>query len=155
MNADYYSAAAQILPVLYLALIFEQRAIGGTGPNVYSVYGLLVKLTAPPPRVRWGLTAFMVLLPAAQQRDDAEEVAHKLLRAIEAPMEVEGQSLSVTPSIGMAFFPDHGETPATLIDDLIDSQAQANFWDPSTQLRVIKKKTKPPPYPTSPAGWGD
>ncbi|MGM9489156.1 putative bifunctional diguanylate cyclase/phosphodiesterase [Ideonella sp. YS5] len=64
---------------------------------------------------RFGGDEFMVLLPAAQQREDAEEVAHKLLRAIEASMEVEGQSLSVTPSIGIAFFPDHGETPATLI----------------------------------------
>ena len=33
-----------------------------------------------------------------------------------------------------------GTTPQTPIDDLIDSQADANFWDPSTQLRVIKKK---------------
>ena len=35
-----------------------------------------------------------------------------------------------------------GETPATPIDELIDSQAEANFWDPSTQLRVIKKKAQ-------------
>ena len=58
-----------------------------------------------------------------------------------------------------------GETPATPIDDLIDNQADANFWDPSTQLRVIKKKGKPPAYPErpsdvgvgepQPAGWGD
>src|SRR5215211_7615134 len=56
-----------------------------------------------------------------------------------------------------------GETPATPIDELIDSQAEANFWDPSTQLRVIKKKGKPPAYPQRPAeehvvdaaGWGD
>jgi biotin synthase len=56
-----------------------------------------------------------------------------------------------------------GEAPATPIDELIDRQAEANFWDPSTQLRVIRKKSKPPPYPTStaageheqPAGWGD
>jgi biotin synthase len=53
-----------------------------------------------------------------------------------------------------------GETPATPIDELIDSQAEANFWDPSTQLRVIKAKGKPPPYPepdrtAEPAGWGD
>jgi biotin synthase len=47
-----------------------------------------------------------------------------------------------------------GQTPPTPIDELIDSQAEANFWDPSTQLRVIKKKQKPPPYP-EPAGWGD
>ncbi|MET0731185.1 MAG: biotin synthase BioB [Solirubrobacterales bacterium] len=47
-----------------------------------------------------------------------------------------------------------GETPQTPIDELIDSQADANFWDPSTQLKVIKKKRKPPAYP-EPAGWGD
>ena len=40
-----------------------------------------------------------------------------------------------------------GDTPETPIDELIDSQADANFWDPSTQLRVVKKKQKPPPYP--------
>jgi biotin synthase len=68
-----------------------------------------------------------------------------------------------------------GATPETPVDDLIDSQADANFWDPSTQLRVIKKKN-PPPYPErrseqvaptsgggvgggsdcqDPPGWGD
>jgi biotin synthase len=40
-----------------------------------------------------------------------------------------------------------GEAPATPIDELIDSQDEANFWDPSTQLRVIKKPKKAPPYP--------
>ena len=40
-----------------------------------------------------------------------------------------------------------GETPPTPIDELIDRQDEANFWDPSTQLRVIKKTKKPPPYP--------
>ena len=42
-----------------------------------------------------------------------------------------------------------GETPATPIDELIDHQDEANFWDPSTQLRVIKKAKKPPPYPSA------
>jgi biotin synthase len=56
---------------------------------------------------------------------------------------------------------DTPETPDTPIDELIDSQADANFWDPSTQLRVIKKKGKVPEYPKpaesepQPAGWGD
>jgi biotin synthase len=40
-----------------------------------------------------------------------------------------------------------GEAPATPIDELIDSQAEANFWDPSTQLRVIKKRGPVPSYP--------
>ena len=54
-----------------------------------------------------------------------------------------------------------GSTPGDVIDELIDSQADANFWDPSTQLRVIKTKGKAPDYPerpsevAEPAGWGD
>src|ERR671910_797929 len=55
-----------------------------------------------------------------------------------------------------------GDTPATPIDELVDSQEEANFWDPATQLRVIKKKGKVPAYPQppaetepQPAGWGD
>ncbi|MGI8727009.1 MAG: biotin synthase BioB, partial [Solirubrobacterales bacterium] len=44
-----------------------------------------------------------------------------------------------------------GQSPRTPVDDLIDSQADANFWDPSTQLRVVKKKGTVPAYPKSPA----
>jgi biotin synthase len=59
-----------------------------------------------------------------------------------------------------------GEAPSTPIDDLVDSQAEASFWDPSTQLR-FRKKSKPPAYPdrpsqqpaevafSDPGGWGD
>ena len=36
------------------------------------------------------------------------------------------------------------------MDELIDRQEEANFWDPSTQLRVVRKKAKPPPYPAPP-----
>jgi len=57
-----------------------------------------------------------------------------------------------------------GETPTTPIDDFVDKRSEASFWDPSTQLR-LRRKSKPPPYPTGPAGqeeapagaagWGD
>jgi biotin synthase len=39
-----------------------------------------------------------------------------------------------------------GETPATPIDEYVDTRTEANFWDPSTQLRLHRKR-KPPPYP--------
>src|SRR5204863_5092710 len=38
----------------------------------------------------------------------------------------------------------YGESPRTPLDDLIDTQDEADMWDPSTQLRVIAKKGKPP-----------
>src|SRR2546421_2004354 len=65
-----------------------------------------------------------------------------------------GLNVARQPDNGVNPRPDNrrgwleGEAPSTPIDDLIDSQAEADFWDPSTQLRVIKKKAKPPPYPS-------
>jgi biotin synthase len=52
-----------------------------------------------------------------------------------------------------------GELPATPMEDLVDQQSEANFWDPSSQLRM-RRKAKPPPYPEKaaagdPGGWGD
>ena len=41
-----------------------------------------------------------------------------------------------------------GETPHTPMDELIDRQEEAPMWDPSTQLRVVKKG-KAPSYPTA------
>jgi biotin synthase len=56
-----------------------------------------------------------------------------------------------------------GDLPKTPLEELVDSQAEADFWDPSTQLRLHRKKGKPPAYPSEPqtaaavepAGWGD
>ncbi len=97
-----------------------------------------------------------------------------------ATFEELGLNIARQPDNGADPRPDNrsgwlaGETPQTPIDELIDSQAEANFWDPSTQLRVIKKKGAPPGYPVRPseaepsraaveapdsqraaAGWGD
>ena len=37
-----------------------------------------------------------------------------------------------------------GETPRTPVDDLVDRQSEANFWNPATQLRRVKKRHVPP-----------
>jgi biotin synthase len=37
-----------------------------------------------------------------------------------------------------------GDAPATPMDELIDRQDEANFWDPATQLRFNRKKQVPP-----------
>jgi biotin synthase len=37
-----------------------------------------------------------------------------------------------------------GESPGTPIDELIDRQSDANFWNPATQLRHKKKSSVPP-----------
>jgi biotin synthase len=40
-----------------------------------------------------------------------------------------------------------GEQPTTPMEDLISRRSDASFWDPSTQLRLHRKRGKPPAYP--------
>ena len=64
---------------------------------------------------RFGGDEFMVLLPGVRSREAIGHVARKLLDAIAEPLSVEGQSISVTASMGIALYPDDGEAPDTLI----------------------------------------
>lgn len=70
-----------------------------------------------------------------------------------AMFEEHGLNVARQPDNGSNPRPDNrdgwleGEAPRTPVDELIDSQKEASFWDPSTQLRVVKKKAKPPAYP--------
>ena len=87
---------------------------------------------------RFGGDEFIVLLDDAS-RDDVAQVAHKLLRAIELPVDAEGRDLSVTPSVGIAMFPHDGTTPTELIKNadtamyIAKSRGRANcqFFDPA------------------------
>src|SRR5215203_1087605 len=70
-----------------------------------------------------------------------------------ASFEELGLNIARQPDNGSDPRPDNrsgwleGETPRTPVDELIDRQAEADFWDPSTQLRVVKKKGAVPAYP--------
>jgi diguanylate cyclase (GGDEF)-like protein/PAS domain S-box-containing protein len=64
---------------------------------------------------RFGGDEFMVLLPGALPLADVEEVANKLLAALATPVVLEGRSISVTPSLGIALYPRHARTPAELV----------------------------------------
>ena len=87
---------------------------------------------------RFGGDEFIVMLSDAA-RDDVAEVAHKLLRAIEVPVDAEGRDISVTPSVGIAMFPRDGATATELIKNadtamyIAKSRGRANcqFFDPA------------------------
>ena len=112
------------------------RLCGGRVENLGELHGLAVK--AGLNGVMMG--NFLTTLGAepAEDREMFEEL---------------GLNVARQPDNGANPRPDNrsgwleGETPETPIDELIDSQEEANFWDPSTQLRVVKKAKKPPSYP--------
>ena len=64
---------------------------------------------------RFGGDEFVLLLAGNPQQQAVQAVAAKLLAAVAVPLEVQGASISVTPSIGVALYPAHGSTPAELI----------------------------------------
>ncbi|AKJ30271.1 putative bifunctional diguanylate cyclase/phosphodiesterase [Caldimonas brevitalea] len=88
---------------------------------------------------RFGGDEFLVLLPQVRDRGAIEALARELLAAIEVPVEADGRLISVTPSIGIAVYPEHAQTPAELIQHantamyLAKSRGRANyqFFDPA------------------------
>ncbi|HSC69638.1 MAG TPA: EAL domain-containing protein [Cellvibrio sp.] len=64
---------------------------------------------------RLGGDEFVVLLPRVRDERSIAEVAIKLRDAILAPYTLEDMPLHLSPSIGIAVYPDDGENPSTLI----------------------------------------
>jgi len=69
---------------------------------------------------RLGGDEFVVLLsglPGSRTEvvRQTRDIANKLRQLLAAPMTLEGHRLQVTPSIGMALIPDHGDTPADIL----------------------------------------
>ncbi len=59
--------------------------------------------------------AFIILLPRVAKTEDAENVANKLLTAFKAPFLINEHELFTSCSIGIALFPNDGETSDILI----------------------------------------
>ena len=64
---------------------------------------------------RIGGDEFVVVLPEIKRAGDAAQVAQKVIEQLSAPIQVDERELSVTPSIGIAVFPDDGRDAETLI----------------------------------------
>ena len=77
---------------------------------------------------RLGGDEFAVLLPVARNREDCEEVAHRLERCFDDPFSVAGNILECRASIGVALYPENGATRDSLLNaaDAAMYQAKRN-----------------------------
>lgn len=64
---------------------------------------------------RFGGDEFVLLLPEISQAEVAKNVAERILHSFHKPFEFDGLKISITASIGIAFFPDDGEDADTVI----------------------------------------
>ena len=114
------------------------RLCGGRVENLGDLHGLAVK--AGLNGVMMG--NFLTTLGAEPAED-------------RAMFEELGLNVARQPDNGSNPRPDNrsgwlaGDSPATPMEELIDHQDEAPMWDPSTQLRVVKKGERAPKYPTA------
>ena len=64
---------------------------------------------------RLGGDEFAVVLGDLVQRDDANLIAQKIIKALEQPFELNGQQVYVSASVGIAIYPDDGKEADYLI----------------------------------------
>ena len=77
---------------------------------------------------RIGGDEFLVVLHAIANPTDAEKVAQSVLDAMTSPFELNGHEVYLGASVGIAVFPEHGDTPELLVShaDLAMYRAKAD-----------------------------
>ncbi len=83
---------------------------------------------APTPGVdvaRLGGDEFAILLAGVDRRDQAAAVAHRIVEALSQPVPIGRREFVVTPSVGIAMFPAHGQDVETLVRNADAAMYQA------------------------------
>jgi diguanylate cyclase (GGDEF)-like protein len=81
--------------------------------------------TSSPSVARLGGDEFCVLLQDLTDVSDADKVAQRILDALSDPISIGGCELYATTSIGIAFYPDHGQDAETLLKNADSAMYQA------------------------------
>jgi diguanylate cyclase (GGDEF)-like protein len=64
---------------------------------------------------RMGGDEFTVLLNPVESVEAAEKALRRVVQALQAPLTILGHKITVSASIGLSVYPDHGQDPATLV----------------------------------------
>jgi diguanylate cyclase (GGDEF)-like protein len=80
---------------------------------------------------RMGGDEFTVLLSNIKSPDDAALIAQKLLEAVAQPTRVEGHELFVTTSIGIALYPQDGDSAESLLKNADNAMYRAKEIGPN------------------------
>jgi diguanylate cyclase (GGDEF)-like protein/PAS domain S-box-containing protein len=74
---------------------------------------------------RHGGDEFILVLPDLAEISAATNICHRLLKQLSAPMLVDGHSLTLHASVGISIFPDHGDSPDSLLRNAAMALAEA------------------------------
>ncbi len=83
---------------------------------------------------RMGGDEFCFLLPEIAQPEDAVKIAKKILKALKKPWRLGGQEFYITPSIGIAVYPNDGQDADTLMKNADTAMYRAKEQGNNYQL---------------------
>lgn len=109
-------AAVLLLDVDHFKLVNDTLG-HTTGDHLLRVIAMRIgeSLRSGDTVARFGGDEFTILLPHLAAAEDAAFVAEKILEAVNAPVDIEGQELYTSASIGIAVHPDNGDSAETLL----------------------------------------
>jgi len=98
---------------------------------------------------RFGGDEFTVVLTVAHEADDVAKVAQRIKNALAQPVLLGKQEVFVTPSIGIALYPDDGETVDTLLKNADAAMYEAKragknryrFYTQSMNAHALRRLT--------------
>ena len=106
-------------------------------------------IARPGDLARLGGDEFMVLLPSIRQPIDAGAIAERIISALREPLQLAMNSVVITPSVGIAVFPNDGADADTLLRnaDLAmyfskrKSPGTYSFFDPAMNASALHRFT--------------
>jgi diguanylate cyclase (GGDEF)-like protein/PAS domain S-box-containing protein len=66
---------------------------------------------------RWGGDEFVLLVPQIRCREDASEIAHRIIEVLQPEFLIGGNYLNITVSVGIAVYPHDGVDSSTLLQN--------------------------------------
>jgi diguanylate cyclase (GGDEF)-like protein/PAS domain S-box-containing protein len=98
---------------------------------------------------RYGGDEFVIVLSEIEHAEDAASVAGKILQAVAEPHRINAQVVTVTASLGVTLFPDHGRDADTLIMNadaaMYDAKraglGQYRIFDVGMDARAVERRT--------------
>lgn len=85
---------------------------------------------------RLGGDEFTVVLENLESADEADRIAREVITAFEAPLIIDDrQEISISPSIGISLYPDHGQVPTELLKQADTAMYQAKAAGRRTYMR--------------------
>ncbi len=85
---------------------------------------------------RLGGDEFTIVLENLEIPEDADKVAREIIMSFEAPLIIdERQEVSISPSIGISLYPDHGQVPTELLKQADTAMYQAKAAGRRTFMR--------------------